>query len=102
MRRPHARFATSHAAAARPLFAVLRTRFFRGTSLAASVISHAGGRFSRAFSLTKNAELATHLATQAATLREVEGGNATQVVTDECVRLVRPVGFEPTTFSSGG
>src|SRR5205085_6791067 len=100
--RPHARFTTSHAAAARPFFASARAGFFRGTSLGAVLISRAGAHFSRAFSLTKNAELATHLATRAIALREVEGGNTTQVATDEWVELVRPVGFEPTTFSSGG
>jgi hypothetical protein len=40
----HARFAASHAAAARPLFAFVRARLFRGTSLAASLISDAGRR----------------------------------------------------------
>jgi len=44
--------------------------FFRGTSLAVSWISHAGARASRAFSLTKRAQLAT----QMIALPLVEGG----------------------------
>jgi len=41
----HTRFAASHAAAARPIFALVSARFFRGTSLAASLISYVGARF---------------------------------------------------------
>src|SRR5689334_4625051 len=102
MRRPLARFAAFHAAAERPLFAFVRARFFRGTSLAASLISHAGARFSRAVSLTKQAQLATHLAIPAIALPLVERLGATEVATDEWVEVVRPAGFEPATYSSGG
>ena len=48
----HTRFAASHAAAARPLFAFVRARLFCGTSLAALLISDAGARFSSCVTLT--------------------------------------------------
>jgi hypothetical protein len=56
MLRPHVRFTTSQAAAARPLFGSVRARFFRGTSLAASLISHARALFA-SVSLTKRRSL---------------------------------------------
>src|SRR5215212_1311987 len=80
----------------------LRSHFFRGTSLESTRVFHGENCYSDARAFTKNAKLATHLATRNFLNRGPERTKAAEVAAGECFRLAGPTGLEPATSGVTG
>jgi hypothetical protein len=80
----------------------LQSHFFRGTSLESARLFHGKNCYSDARACTKNAKLATHLATRNFLNDSSRNAKRRQVAANESLNLAGPTNLEPATSGVTG